>query len=85
MGVVLIAWLIDQALKSDGVNQLSVDSGNVIVLAEDEQFLRVVPSLEFLIASAVDEIQPPVREELLVKWTADRPKAFDRRTRRNTH
>ncbi|MEE2935216.1 MAG: hypothetical protein VYA84_04380 [Planctomycetota bacterium] len=42
MGVVLITWLIYQSLKSDAVNQLSVDSGNVTVLAEAEQFLPVV-------------------------------------------
>ena len=71
MGLVLIAWLIYQSLKSDDVNQLSVDSGYVIVLAEDEQFLSVVPSLDFLTASAVDEIQPPAREALLAQWTVD--------------
>lgn len=71
MGLVLIAWLIYQSLKSNDANRFSVDSGNVIVLAEDEQFLPVSPSLEFLMASAVDEIQPPTREELLALWTAD--------------
>lgn len=71
MGLVLIAWLIYQSLKSEDINQLSVGSGNVIVLAEDEQFLPVVPSLEFLTASAVNEIQPLAREELFARWTVD--------------
>ncbi|MDG2221619.1 MAG: hypothetical protein P8L85_09575 [Rubripirellula sp.] len=69
--LVLIAWVIDQSRNSDGGNQLLVDSGNVIVPQEYEQFISGLPSLEFAMRSAVDGVHQTNREGLSVPWITD--------------